>query len=29
LLEVGVAVVQAYVFTLLLCLYLADSLKLH
>ena len=29
LLEVGVAVVQAYVFTLLLCLYLADSLNLH
>jgi ATP synthase subunit 6 len=29
ILEVGVALVQAYVFTLLVCLYLADSLTLH
>jgi F0F1-type ATP synthase membrane subunit a len=29
LLEVAIALIQAYVFTVLLCIYLNDSLNLH
>jgi len=28
-LEVGVALIQAYVFTILICIYLNDALNLH